>query len=122
MPNPGALKVHLFRLKNWSIEKENTLLEKFEAYGLNDLWQGFQVPDHPEIKGVYMVPDEIEPKTQVERLVQEAVTLNLEILGSFDPFNVPESLFGISKSEQTIPISYIIAGIILLILLMGALR
>lgn len=122
MPNPGALRVHLFRLKNWSIEKENTLLEKFEAYGLNDLWQGFQVPDHPEIKGVYMVPDEIEPKTQVERLVQEAVTLNLEVLGSFDPFNVPESIFGISDPFKEIPISYIIIGVLILLIILGALK
>ncbi|RHX91472.1 hypothetical protein DLM76_17240 [Leptospira yasudae] len=120
MPNPGALKVHLFRLKNWSIEKENTLLEKFEAYGLNDLWQGFEVPNHPEIKGVYMVPDETEPKTQVLRLVEEAVTLNMEVLGSFDPFEVPLSIFGISK--QGVPISYIIIGIVLLILFLGVLK
>ncbi|TGK25376.1 hypothetical protein [Leptospira stimsonii] len=121
MPNvPAPLKVYLFRLKNWSIEKENTLIEKFEAYGLNDLWQGYEVPNHPEIKGVYMVPDETSAKTQVERLVSEAVTLDMKILGSFDPFEVPESVFGISK--EGIPISYILAGIIILLLIWGVLR
>lgn len=88
--SPLTTKVFLFRLNNWTIEKENTLLEKFESYGLND-WQGYNPPDHPEVRGLYFVPATQELKTQVERLISESVTLNLSVVGTYDLFDIPFS-------------------------------
>lgn len=98
MPDsPLGTKVFLFRLNNWTIEKEHTLLEKFEAYGLNDYFQGYDVPGHPEIRGLYFVPATQELKTQVERLISEAVTLSMSAIGTYDLFDIPFS--DIEKSK-----------------------
>ncbi|WP_061247645.1 hypothetical protein [Leptospira noguchii] len=127
MPDPQlSTKVFLFRLNNYSIDKEHTLLEKFEAYGLNDYWQGYNVPDRPEIKGVYFVPDTTNLRTQVERLISESVTLNMSSIGTYNLFDIPSSLFGPKKDDTEkvlgYPISYIILGILILLLVIGMLR
>ncbi|WP_016755822.1 hypothetical protein [Leptospira santarosai] len=113
-------KVFLFRLNNWTIEKEHTLLEKFEAYGLNDHWQGYNPPGHPEVRGLYFVPATQESKTQVERLIAEAVTLNMSVVGTYDLFDIPFS--DIEKNKESIPITYIILGILVLLLILGVLK
>ncbi|URD71596.1 hypothetical protein [Leptospira borgpetersenii] len=115
-----STKVFLFRLNNWTIEKEHTLLEKFEAYGLNDYFQGYDVPGHPEIRGLYFVPATQELKTQVERLISEAVTLSMSAIGTYDLFDIPFS--DIEKKQDSIPIVYIILGILIILLIIGAIK
>ncbi|ONF75766.1 hypothetical protein BWD12_20080 [Leptospira santarosai serovar Bananal] len=122
MPDNSSLttKVFLFRLNNWTIERERTLLEKFESYGLNDHWQGYNPPDHPEVRGLYFVPATQELKTQVERLISESVTLNLSVVGTYDLLDIPFS--DIEKNTKSIPIMYIILGILILLLILGVLK
>ncbi|EQA70705.1 hypothetical protein [Leptospira noguchii] len=121
MPDSSlSTKVFLFRLNNYSIEKEHTLLEKFEAYGLNDHWQGYSPPGHPEIRGLYFVPATQELKTQAERLISESVTLNMSAVGTYDLFDIPFS--DIEKNKGSIPIAYIILGILILLLVLGVLK
>ncbi|MBW9233871.1 hypothetical protein JQK62_16500 [Leptospira santarosai] len=118
--SPLSTNVFLFRLNNWTIEKENTLLEKLESYGLNDHWQGYNPPGHPEARGLYFVPATQELKTQVERLISESVTLNLSAVGTYDLFDIPFS--DIEKNTKSIPITYIILGILILLLILGVLK
>ncbi|EMJ66464.1 MULTISPECIES: hypothetical protein [Leptospira] len=134
MPDPtSSTKVFLFRLNNWTIEKENALLDKFEAYGLNDYWQGYNPPGHPTaVRGLYFVPDIQELKTQVERLVSESITLNMSILGTYDLFDNPFSNIeknkdpvpppDIEKNKDPVPIAYIILAILILLLILGVLK
>ncbi|EMJ96599.1 hypothetical protein [Leptospira alstonii] len=121
MPDSSlSTKVFLFRLNNWTIEKEHTLLEKFEAYGLKDHFQGYNPPGHPEVRGLYFVPATQELKTQVERLVSEAVTLNLSIVGTYDLFDIPFS--DIEKTKKSIPIFDILLVILIIIFILGAFK
>ncbi|EKO59733.1 hypothetical protein LEP1GSC082_3952 [Leptospira kirschneri str. H2] len=127
MPDPQlSTKVFLFRLNNYSIEKEHVLLEKFEAYGLNDYWQGYNVPGRPEIKGVYFVPDTTDLRTQVERLSSESVTIDVKVLGTYNLFEIPSSIFGPKKDETErvlgLPLPYIILGILILLLVLGVIK
>ncbi|XDD52381.1 hypothetical protein AB3N59_18770 [Leptospira sp. WS92.C1] len=116
----GTLEIFIFRLNNWSVEKEKIFIEKLKEYDLYDFSTPYSVPNHPEIKGIYFIPAEIDAVTRVRKLSLENTSIEVKTFGSYDPNNIPLSIFGISK--QGIPISYIIIGIVLLILLLGVLK
>ncbi|EQA61805.1 hypothetical protein [Leptospira alexanderi] len=134
MPDPtSSTKVFLFRLNNWTIEKEDTLLDKFEAYGLNDHWQGYNPPGHPAaVRGLYFVPDTQELRTQVERLVAESVTLNMSILGTYDLFDNPFSNIekkqdpvptsDIEKNKDPVSVAYIVLAILVILVVLGVFK
>ncbi|MGJ4753487.1 hypothetical protein [Leptospira kmetyi] len=110
----GTLEVFLFRLNNWSVEKEKLFIEKLKEYDLYDFSTPYSVPNHPEIKGVYFIPAEIDAVTRVRKLSLENTSIDVQTFGSYDPKNIPDSLFGIEKSNY---LPYMILGIIILIIL-----
>lgn len=117
---PAIPKIFLFRLSDWSVQKEAILLEKLKSESLESFWNKYEVPNHPEIKGFYFVPDETEIVNKVKKIALTNTAFLLDAYGSYDPFNIPETTFGITKSG--IPLMYIILGILILILIIGALK
>ncbi|EMO46662.1 hypothetical protein [Leptospira santarosai] len=120
--NPEIPKIYLFRLENWSLEKEKALLEKLksEGDGVFTVWNKYEVPNHPEIKNYYFVPDETDVINRVKKVALTNTSFLLNSIGSFDPFDVPDSVFGFSNPG--FPIWILGIGILLLIILLGVLK
>ncbi|EQA71860.1 hypothetical protein [Leptospira noguchii] len=122
---PEIPKIFLFRLQNWSPEKEKLLYDKLksEGKGVIDFWNRFEVPEHPEIKNFYFVPNEEDLVNKVKFVGLSNTAFLLDFIGSFDLSEIPESVFEIPERQVGVPISYIILGIVLLLIIfMGVLR
>ncbi|AKP25953.1 conserved hypothetical protein [Leptospira interrogans serovar Manilae] len=122
---PEIPKIYLFRLYNWSPEQEKKLYDKLKAEGDGaiDFWNRYEVPDHPEIKNFYFVPDQEDIVNKVKFVGLTNTSFILDFVGSFELDSIPESVFEIPERHVSVPVSYIILGVILLlIILMGVLR
>ncbi|EMS89727.1 hypothetical protein [Leptospira noguchii] len=116
---PDVPKVYLLRLRNWSVEKEKALLEKLKSQGegVDRFLNRYEVPNHPELKNYYFVPDEEKIVNKVKYVGLTNSSFLLDFVGSFDPFDVPNSVFGFSN-----PFPVWILGILILIILLGVLK
>lgn len=112
---PPPIQAEFFQLIDWTIEREHVLLDKLDLYGLTNVFSGWTSTKYPNLRGVYMVPS--DQKVQVERMVEESITLKLKDLGIADAIEGPSGIVGFKKDNSLLMIGIILFIVLLIIIL-----